>query len=102
MIISGGENIYCAEVERVLTQHPQVLEAATFGIPDTRLGEKLLAVIVARGNAAIGAAELTDFCSARLARYKVPREWHFDAGPLERTATGKVLKAQVRERLYGA
>jgi len=102
MIISGGENIYCAEVERVLTQHPQVLEAATFGIPDTRLGEKLLAVIVARGNAAIGSAELTDFCSARLARYKVPREWHFDAGPLERTATGKVLKAQVRERLYGA
>ena len=102
MIISGGENIYCAEVERVLTQHPQVLEVATFGIPDTRLGEKLLAVIVARGNAAIGAAELTDFCSARLARYKVPREWRFDAGPLERTATGKVLKAQVRERLYGA
>jgi acyl-CoA synthetase (AMP-forming)/AMP-acid ligase II len=101
MIISGGENIYCAEVERVLTQHPQVLEVATFGVPDARLGEKLLAVIVARAGAALESAQLTEFCRTRLAPYKVPREWRFEAGPLERTATGKLLKARVRERLWG-
>ena len=102
MIISGGENIYCAEVERVLNQHPDVLEVATFGIADARLGERLAAVIVARAGARLEAAALREFCEARLARYKVPAEWRFEAGPLERTATGKVMKAQVRERLYGA
>jgi acyl-CoA synthetase (AMP-forming)/AMP-acid ligase II len=101
MIISGGENIYCAEVERVLTQHPQVQEVATFGVADARLGEKLLAVIVVREGAALDGAQLTEFCGSRLAPYKVPREWRFESGPLERTATGKVIKAQVRERLWG-
>ena len=101
MVISGGENIYCAEVERVLTQHPQVLEAVTFGVPDERLGEKLLAVIVARPGAALDEAQLQDFCSTRLARYKVPLAWHFDEGPLERTATGKVMKERVCQRLRG-
>ena len=102
MIISGGENIYCAEVERVLNQHPDVLEVATFGVPDARLGERLVGVIVARRGAHLEAVPLREFCEARLARYKVPTEWRFEAGPLERTATGKLLKAQVRERLYGA
>lgn len=101
MIISGGENIYCAEVERVLLQHPQVLEVATFGVPDARLGEKLLAVIVARAGTNVDGAQLAEFCRTRLAQYKVPREWRFETGPLERTATGKVIKAQVRERLCG-
>lgn len=101
MIISGGENIYCAEVERVLTQHPQVLEVATFGVPDARLGEKLLAVIVARAGGAVDGAALAEFCRTRLAPYKLPREWRFEAGPLERTATGKVIKTQVRGRLGG-
>ncbi len=102
MIISAGENIYCAEVERVLTQHPHVMEAATFGVPDARLGEKLVAVVVARVGTGLGAAQLRDFCAGRLAPYKIPLEWHFDAGPLERTATGKVMKEQVRARLAGS
>ena len=102
MIISGGENIYCAEVEQVLTQHPQVLEAATFGLPDERLGEKLVAVIVARGGCTLDASALREFCSTRLATYKLPREWVFDPRPLERNATGKVVKAQLRARLLGA
>ena len=102
MIISAGENIYCAEVERVLTQHPHVREAATFGVPDARLGEKLLAVVVARGGAELDAAQLRDFCAARLASYKVPLEWRFDAGPLERSASGKLMKEQVRARLSGS
>ena len=100
MVISGGENIYCAEVERVLLEHPDVLEVATFGVPDARLGERLAAVIVTRGGAAPEADALREFCAARLARYKVPREWRFDPGPLERNATGKLMKAQVRARLW--
>ena len=100
MIISGGENIYCAEVERVLQQHPGVLEVATFGVPDARLGERLVAVIVGRAGAELDEGALREFCSARLARYKLPQEWHFDPGPLERNATGKLMKTQVRERLY--
>jgi long-chain acyl-CoA synthetase len=102
MIISGGENIYCAEVERVLTQHPHVIEAATFGVPDARLGEKLVAVVVARMGGELDAAQLRDFCAGRLARYKIPLEWRFEAGPLERTATGKLMKEQVRARLTGS
>ena len=101
MVISGGENIYCAEVERVLQQHPDVLEVATFGVPDARLGERLVAVIVRRAGAAVHEQALREFCAARLARYKVPLQWHFDPGPLERNATGKLMKAQVRERLCG-
>jgi acyl-CoA synthetase (AMP-forming)/AMP-acid ligase II len=102
MIISGGENIYCAEVERVLTQHPHVMEAATFGVPDARMGEKLVAVVVARLGTELAAAQLQEFCAGRLAPYKVPREWRFEAGPLERSATGKVMKERVRARLAGS
>jgi long-chain acyl-CoA synthetase len=99
MVISAGENIYCAEVERVLTEHPQVLEAATFGVPDERLGERLIAVIVARAGSELDAAQLGEFCRTRLADYKLPRSWHFERGPLERNAAGKLLKAQLRARL---
>jgi len=102
MIISAGENIYCAEVERVLMQHPAVLEAATFGLPDARLGERLAAAVVLRHGAALDAKALADHCLQHLADYKVPRELRFDAGPLERNASGKIMKAQVRRRLYGA
>jgi acyl-CoA synthetase (AMP-forming)/AMP-acid ligase II len=99
MVISAGENIYCAEVERVLTEHPHVLEAATFGVPDERLGERLIAVIVARAGSGLDAAQLGEFCRTRLADYKLPRSWHFERGPLERNAAGKLLKAQLRARV---
>jgi acyl-CoA synthetase (AMP-forming)/AMP-acid ligase II len=102
MIISGGENIYCAEVERVLTQHPDVMEAATFGLPDERLGERLVAAVVPRTGAQLTAAELRAFCGARLAEYKLPREWRLCSEPLERNATGKIMKTQLRLRLSGA
>ena len=102
MIISGGENIYCAEVERVLSQHPDVMEVATFGLPDERLGEKLVAAVVARSGTKLDAAQLRAFCGERLAEYKLPREWRFSGEPLERNATGKIMKAQVRLRLSGA
>jgi len=102
MVISGGENVYCAEVERVLLEHPQVLEAAAIGVADERLGERLLAVLVPRAGAALEEGQLQGFCAARLARYKVPALWRIESGPLERSASGKVLKAQLRARLSGA
>jgi long-chain acyl-CoA synthetase len=102
MIISGGENIYCAEVERILTQHPDVMEAATFGLPDERLGERLVAAVVPRAGTQLTAAQLRAFCGERLAEYKLPREWRFSSLPLERNATGKIMKAQLRLRLSGA
>jgi acyl-CoA synthetase (AMP-forming)/AMP-acid ligase II len=101
MVICGGENIYCAEVERVLLQHPGVLEAVTLGLPDARLGERLAAVIVARAGSALSATELAQFCGAQLADYKLPREWRFESGPLERNATGKALKERLRTRVFG-
>ncbi len=102
MIISGGENIYCAEVERVLNEHPDVMEAATFGLPDERLGEKLVAAIVPRPGCVLEPERLRAFCAGRLAQYKLPREWRIGAEPLERNATGKIMKGQVRLRLTGA
>jgi long-chain acyl-CoA synthetase len=101
MVISGGENVYCAEIERVLLTHPQVLEAATFAVPDARLGEQLAAVLVLQAGSALTVAELEQFCATHLARYKVPRVWRLESAALERNATGKVLKDRVRARLFG-
>ena len=93
MVISGGENIYCAEVERVLAEHPAVAEAFAYGVPDERLGERLLAMVVLAEQATLEEAELRDYATARLARYKVPRVLSFTRTPLPRTATGKVARA---------
>ena len=90
MVISGGENIYCAEVERVLSQHPAVLECLAYGLPDARLGERLVADIYADPAAGIDADAIKAHCRRHLAIYKVPREVHFRDGPLPRTASGKI------------
>jgi fatty-acyl-CoA synthase len=95
MIISGGENVASPEVERVLYNHPSVLEAAVVGMPDERWGEVPKAVVVLRPGASVSAADLIEFCRARLARYKVPRKVEFiDALP--RTPSGKVLKRELK------
>ena len=90
MVISGGENIYCAEVERVLADHPDVLETIAYGKPDERLGERLAATVVVGPNARTDAEALKDYCKARLALYKVPRELVVSEGRLPRTASGKI------------
>ncbi|MGH7322829.1 MAG: acyl-CoA synthetase [Candidatus Rokuibacteriota bacterium] len=98
MIISGGENIASPEVERVLYEHPAVLEAAVVGRPDPRWGEVPIAFVVCREGAAATDGELRQFCLARLAKYKVPRAVEFiDALP--RNPSGKVLKRVLRERV---
>lgn len=98
MIISGGENVYCAEVEDVLAAHPGVAEVALIGVPDARWGEAPLAVVAPRDPAAPPSpAELTAWCRERLAGYKCPREFTV-VGALPRNPSGKVLKTQLRQQ----
>ena len=93
MVISGGENIYCAEVERVLSEMPQITECATFGIPDDRLGEALVAVVQAQG---LEERAVIDWVAERLARYKAPARVAFSRGPLPRNHVHKIDKIALR------
>ena len=98
LIISGGENIASPEVERVLYEHPAVLEAAVVGRPDPRWGEVPVAFVVLRASAQATPEELVDFCRAKLARFKVPRAVVL-TDALPRNPSGKVLKRTLRESL---
>ncbi len=98
MVISGGENVYSAEVEDVLFTHAAVAEAAIVGIPDERWGESVCAIVVLRPNASATADELIAHCRARLAKYKTPKTVVF-VDALPRNAAGKVLKRQLREEV---
>ncbi|MCK6447922.1 MAG: long-chain-fatty-acid--CoA ligase [Planctomycetes bacterium] len=98
MINTGGEKVYSTEVEHVLYEHPAVLEAAVFGVPDPDWGEAVRAAVVLRGGRTADAEELRAFCRARLAGYKVPRRIDFLA-ELPRTGTGKITKVALRERV---
>jgi acyl-CoA synthetase (AMP-forming)/AMP-acid ligase II len=100
MIISGGENIYPAEIESVLAGHPKLLECAVIGQPSAKWGESPAAVVVLRPGETATADEILDFCRNKLARYKLPRAVEFcDAIP--RNPTGKILKRILRERYPG-
>ncbi|HRO59181.1 MAG TPA: long-chain fatty acid--CoA ligase [Burkholderiaceae bacterium] len=94
MYISGGENVYPAEVESVLSEIDGVVEAAVIGIPDERWGQVGRAFIVRRPGASLSEREVLAHCNGRLARYKIPREVVF-AGELPHNAAGKLLKAQL-------
>jgi fatty-acyl-CoA synthase len=96
LVISGGENVYPAEVEAVLHDHPAVVEAAVIGKPDERWGEVCLAFVVLREPAS--EAELIAHCGERLARFKVPREIRF-VDALPRSGMNKVLKDELRVRV---
>jgi acyl-CoA synthetase (AMP-forming)/AMP-acid ligase II len=101
MIISGGENIYPAEVERVLEGHPSVADVAVIGVPDEKWGESVKAVVVVADGAALDEAELAAYCRARLAGYKCPKS--FDTiGALPRNPTGKTLKRELRAPYWPA
>ncbi|KRT77960.1 MAG: AMP-dependent synthetase and ligase [Armatimonadetes bacterium CSP1-3] len=100
MLISGGENVYPAEVEEVLYRHPAVAEAAVIGVPNERWGEVPMAIVVTRPGQSVAAEELIRFCEAKLARYKIPKAVAF-TDVLPRNAAGKVLKRVLREQ-FGA
>jgi len=95
MIVSGGENIASPEVERVLYEHPDVIEAAVIGIAHERWGEVPMAYVVLRDGSTTDAEALTVFCRERLARFKAPAAIQF-LRELPRTASGKVLKRELR------
>jgi long-chain acyl-CoA synthetase len=99
MVIRGGENIYCAEVEAVIYEHPSIYEAAVFGIPHDRLGEELVAAIVLRDGEHLDAAELQRHVGERLAAFKVPSKVVVIDGQLPRGATGKILKRELRDEV---
>lgn len=96
MIVSGGENVYPAEVENVLMDHPQVADVAVIGVPDDTWGEAVKAVVVPASEAALDPAELIAFARARLAGFKLPKSVEF-AAELPRNPSGKLLKRQLRE-----
>jgi long-chain acyl-CoA synthetase len=102
VVIRGGENVYCAEVEAVLFEHPDVVDVAIIGLPDRMLGEEVAAVVQLRENAVADPAALQARVAARLARFKVPTKIFFIDEPLPRTATGKVLKRELRDRFAAA
>ena len=99
MIISGGENIYPAEVEDALYQHPGIKEVAVIGVQHPRWGESVRAVVVVKEGETLTGQDIVDFAEGRLARYKQPRSVVF-AEMLPRNPTGKVVKFELRER-YG-
>jgi fatty-acyl-CoA synthase len=100
MIISGGENIYAAEVEAVFCEHPAVAEAALIGRPDEKWGEVGLMIVVLQPGVQVPAEELRSFCEGRLARYKVPREVIF-APVLPYSPYGKVEKVKLKQQFVG-
>lgn len=101
MIISGGENVYCAEVERVLIDHPEVVEAAVVGLPDATWGERVTAVVVLRSAGAVDAEAIIAHCRAELAGYKCPKQVVVTEA-LPRNPMGKVQKFKLVEELSTA
>jgi acyl-CoA synthetase (AMP-forming)/AMP-acid ligase II len=96
MIISGAENIYCKEIENVISEHPGVEEVSVFGIPDEMWGESVCAVVVEKRGYTLGENEIIDFCGSRLSGYKKPK-WVELRDELPKNAAGKVLKKLLKE-----
>ena len=99
MIISGGVNIYPAEIEAVLHEHPGVLDAAVFGIPDDEWGESVYAIVQPKAGSTLEPDELHEFVDGRLAGYKRPRGFEVRA-ELPRTDAGKLLKRELRDEFW--
>ncbi|HEV2365440.1 MAG TPA: class I adenylate-forming enzyme family protein [Caulobacteraceae bacterium] len=99
MVLRGGENVYCAEVEAALYRHASVAECCVFGVPDPRLGEEVAAVVVVRPGATVDAASLRAHLEGIMARHKIPRYIWLQSETLPRNASGKFLKRELRERL---
>lgn len=100
MIISGGENIYSAEVENVISQHPAVRQCAVIGMPDPKWGEQVHAVVIAGDDGSeVSAEEIIEFCREHMAGYKCPRSVSFRTEPFPLSPVGKILKHELR-RLY--
>jgi long-chain acyl-CoA synthetase len=94
LIIRGGENIGCGQVEAALLMHPDVQEAAVYAVPDDRLGEEVGATVY--GGPTLDVAALREFLTQHLARFEIPRYITVADGPLPRTPSGKILKREIK------
>ncbi|MFW6092449.1 MAG: class I adenylate-forming enzyme family protein [Pseudomonadota bacterium] len=99
MVLRGGENVYCAEVESCLFEHAAVAEATVFGVPDDRLGEEVGAAVYLTPGEHVDADALREHCRARISAHKVPRFIWFMQDPLPRNANGKFVKRELKDRL---
>jgi long-chain acyl-CoA synthetase len=100
MIVTGGENVYSGEVEAVIYKHPAVREVAVFGIPDSQWGEIVTACVVLKPGMAMSTNDVTTHCRHFLANYKIPRRVEFFDSELPKSASGKILKRELRERFW--
>jgi long-chain acyl-CoA synthetase len=101
MILRAGENVYSAEVEAALYEHPEVYEAAVFGLPHPRLGEEVAAVVVPKPGTSPDPDSLKSHVAERLAPFKVPSRVAVISSALPRNAAGKVLKTDLRQQFAG-
>ncbi|MBW2241077.1 MAG: acyl--CoA ligase [Deltaproteobacteria bacterium] len=102
MVLRGGENIYCAEVEAAIFDHPAVKECAVFAVPDDRFGEVPGVAVVCKPGASVSEDELRAHAGARIAAFKVPARFWFPTEDLPRNANGKFVKRQLKEELLGS
>ena len=100
MVLRAGENVYSAEVEAAIYEHPAVHEAAVFGVPHERLGEEVATVVMLKAGETVTADALRDFLAGRLAAFKVPTRIAFSAEPLPRNPAGKFLKRELRQTYF--
>ncbi len=96
MIVSGGENIYPAEVENAIAGHPAVQDVAVIGVPDDRWGEAVKAIIACKAGMSADAAEIIAYARERIAGYKLPKSVDFVAS-IPRNASGKILRRDLRQ-----
>jgi long-chain acyl-CoA synthetase len=101
MIVSGGENVYPAEIEAVLMGHPEILECAVIGVPDAKWGETVKAMVVRRAGATLSETTVIEWSRDKLAGFKRPRSVDF-VEALPRNASGKLLKRTLREPYWAS
>ena len=99
MVLRGGENVFCSEVESGIYRHAAVAECCVFGVPDERLGEEVGVAVVLKGGDTLDETELKAHCMDVMAKHKVPRYVWFMTEPLPRNASGKFLRRELREEL---
>ena len=99
MLLRGGENVYCAEVEAAIFEHDAVAECAVIGVPDDRLGEEVGAAVVLADGVSVDADALRAFVKERIAAFKAPRYIWFMDSALPRNASGKFMKPELRDSL---
>ena len=99
MVLRGGENVYCVEVEAAIYRHPAVAECSVFGVPDDRMGEEVAAAIFLKEGETLDADSLREEMAKNIAKHKLPRFVFFVDEPLPRNASGKFLRRELRETL---